>query len=88
MKSISNDAILLEVSCVSHDLMQWFHGLPVEPDDNMDKNHQNINFGLVLLSGIRCYYKISGKLDLPDIRYPAIRQICDPAHLQTHFGVI
>ena len=45
IQSIFNDAILWEVSCVSHDLMQWFHGSLVEQID--------INFVLVLLSGIQ-----------------------------------
>ena len=75
MKSIFNDAMFLEVSCVSHHLMQWFHGSLVEQNDSVDKNHQNINFELVLLSGLivtnRISGRIYGKLDLPDIRYPA-----------------
>ena len=49
MKSIFNDATLLEVSCVSHDLMQQLHGSLVERNDRVDKNYQSINFGLVLL---------------------------------------
>ena len=53
MKSIFNDAMLLEASCVPHDLMQQFHGSLVEQNDSVDKNHRNINFSLVLLSGIR-----------------------------------
>ena len=85
MKSISNNAILLEVSSVSHDFMHWFHGALVEQDDKMDKNHQYINFDSVL-SGIRL------DSDAPDIRpdtgYPVsriyrisgIRQICYMAH--------
>ena len=62
MKSIFNDAMLLEVSCVSHDLMQQFYGSLVEQNDSVDKNHQNTNFSLVLLYGIR------PDSDAPDIR--------------------
>ena len=39
INSIFEDAMLLEVSSVSHDLMQQFHGSLVEPDNSMDKNH-------------------------------------------------
>ena len=62
MKPIFKDTMLLEVSCELHNLMQYFHGHLVEQDDSGDKNHQNINFGLVLLSGIR------PDSDGPDIR--------------------
>ena len=47
-----NDTMLLKVSCVSHNLMQWFHGSLIEQDIATSKNHRNNNFDLVLLSSI------------------------------------
>ena len=64
----SQNGPLLEVFSVSHDLMQEFHDSPVKQGNSVDKNHQNINFGLVLVSGRIVTHRISGKLDLPDIR--------------------
>ena len=44
MKSVFSDAILLKVSYVSHDLMEYFHGSLVKQDNREYKNHQNIHF--------------------------------------------
>ena len=51
---------------MSHDLMQWFYGSLVKQNDSGDKNHENINFDLALLSGIR------PDSDTPDIDLPYI----------------
>ena len=67
MNSIFNDAILLEGSCASHDLMQQFYGSLVEQNNSVNKNHQSINFGLVLLFGLIVTHRISGKFAIRDI---------------------
>ena len=53
MKSTFNDTMLLEVFCVSHDLMQYFHGSLVEKNDSVDKTNKKLILAW-------CYYPVFG----------------------------